>query len=205
GLDKYLFNEGFALRLLPKVKRKITENNPISDTEEVNTEVMYTNLMKNFNWANMKTASYLDPESTKMVFLSVNKFNELARNLIYEGKIDSARNVMEECLKVLPITTTYDSNFALGKYEIVDILYQLGMKQQASGLLKQTKNLIAGELKYHYSLIKNSENLGMRDIQLGLFVLAQFNEITKEHGETQLNKEVDLTLREYEKKFGMSR
>jgi hypothetical protein len=205
GLDKYLFNEGFALRLLPKVKQKITENNPISDTEEVNTDEMYTNLMTKFNWANMKTASYLDPESTKMVFLSVNKFNELARNLIFEGKTDSARNVMNECLKVLPIETTYDANFALGKYEIVDILYQLGMKPQASALLKQTKDLIAGELKYHYSLIQNSENLGMRDIQLGLFVLAQFDEITKRNGETQLNKEVDLTLREYEKKFGMSR
>src|SRR5690606_9547105 len=111
GLDKYLFNEGFALRLLPKVKQKITENNPISDTEEVNTDEMYTNLMTKFNWANMKTASYLDPESTKMVFLSVNKFNELARNLIFEGKTDSARNVMNECLKVLPIETTYDANF----------------------------------------------------------------------------------------------
>jgi hypothetical protein len=205
GLDNYLFNEGFALRLLPQEKLKLDASNMISDLDEVNTDVMYTNLMKNFNWANMKTASYLDPESTKMVFLSVNKFNELARNLIHEGKLDSARNVMKECLKVLPIKTTYETNFALGKYELVDIMYQLGMKDEANDLLKQTKDLAGEELKYHYSLSRNKENLGMRSIQLNLFVLAQFDELTKKHGQTALNKEVDVLLKEYEVKFGMSR
>jgi hypothetical protein len=205
GLENYLFNEGFALRLLPQEKLKLDASNMISDLDEVNTDVMYANLMKNFNWANMKTASYLDPESTKMVFLSVNKFNELARNLIYEGKLDSARNVMKECLKVLPIKTTYETNFALGKYELVDIMYQLGMKDEANDLLKQTKDLAGEELKYHYSLSRNKENLGMRSIQLNLFVLAQFDELTKKYGQTALNKEVDVMLKEYEVKFGMSR
>ncbi|WP_304063663.1 DUF2723 domain-containing protein [Pedobacter glucosidilyticus] len=205
GLDKYLYNEGFALRLLPKNKTVINDNNPLSETDVVNTTAMYQNMMSKFIWGNMKTASYLDPESTKMVYLSVNKFTELARNLIFEGKTDSARNVLKECLDKLPIYTTYDSNFALSKYELVDLMYQVGLKQEAAKLLAQSKDLIKGELDYHYSLTQNKENLGMRDIQLGLFVLAQFDDITKRNGETSLNKEVNALLSDYERKFGMSR
>ncbi|KHJ37816.1 hypothetical protein PBAC_19770 [Pedobacter glucosidilyticus] len=205
GLDKYLYNEGFALRLLPKTKTAINDNNPLSETDVVNTAAMYQNMMSKFTWGNMKTASYLDPESTKMVYLSVNKFTELARNLIFEGKLDSARNALKECLAQLPIYTTYDSNFALSKYELVDLMYQVGMKQEAAKLLAQSKNLIKGELDYHYSLTQNKENLGMRDIQLGLFVLAQFDDITKRNGEASLNKEINTLLSDYERKFGVSR
>lgn len=205
GLDNYLFNEGFALRLIPKVKGKIPSDSPLGETEEVNTDAMYTNLMTKFNWANIKTAKYLDPESQKMVFLSVNKFNELAKNLIFEGKIDSARNVMKECLNVIPVKTTYDPNFALGKYEMISIMYEIGMKSDANDLLKQSTTLIAQELDYHYSLIQKKENLGSREIQLNLFVLSQFDTLTKKYGETQLNKDVDVKLKDYESKFGMSR
>ncbi|TKB96356.1 glycosyltransferase family 117 protein [Pedobacter cryophilus] len=205
GLDKYLFNEGFALRLIPKIKDKIPSDSPINETEAVNTDVMYTNLMTKFNWDNLKTAKYLDPESQKMVFLSVNKFNELAKNLIFEGKVDSARKVMKQCLNVIPVKTTYDPNFALGKYEMISIMYQIGMKNEANDLLKQSTTLICEELDYHQSLIQNKENLGSRDIQLNLFVLTQFDEMTKKYGETALNKEVSSKLKVYESQFGMTR
>jgi hypothetical protein len=205
GLDKYLFNEGFALRLIPKIKDKIPSDSPINETEAVNTDVMYTNLMTKFNWDNLKTAKYLDPESQKMIFLSVNKFNELAKNLIFEGKIDSARKVMKQCLNVIPVKTTYDPNFALGKYEMIGIMYQIGMKNEANDLLKQSTTLICEELDYHQSLIQNKENLGSRDIQLNLFVLTQFDEMTRKYGETALNREVSSKLKVYESQFGMTR
>jgi hypothetical protein len=202
GLDNYLFNEGFALRLVPKIKSKIPSDSPLGETEQVNTDAMYQNLMTKFTWANVKNTKYLDPESEKMVFLSVNKFNELAKNLIFERKIDSARNVMKECLKVMPVTTTYDPNFALSKYEMISLLYQLGMKNDANGLLKQSANLVSQELNYHYSLIKQKENLGSRDIQLNLFVLSQFENMTKEYGETKLHAEIAAQLKDFDTKFG---
>ncbi len=205
GLNNYLFNEGFALRLAPKAKGKIPSDNPLGETEIVNTKEMYTNLITKFDWGTIKSSPYLDPESQKMVFLSVNKFTELAKNLIYEGKLDSARNVVKECLKVMPIKTTYDSNFALSKYELVGLMYELGMKTDATDLLKQTENLVSQELNYHYSLIQGKENLGSRDIQLNLFVLSQFAEMTKQYGEVQLNKALEAKMKNYETKFGMAR
>ncbi|WP_442795713.1 protein O-mannosyl-transferase family [Pelobium manganitolerans] len=205
GLDNYLFSEGFALRLQPKTKATIPSESPLGPTETVNTKEMYTNMMTKFDWGSIKTSPYLDPESEKMVFLSVNKFNELAKNLIFEGKTDSARNVIKECLKVMPINTTYDSNFALSKYELVSLMYQLGLKTDATALLKQTENLVTQELDYHYSIIQGKENLAGRDIQLNLFVLSQFVEMTKQYGENALHKELDGKMKTYEGKFGFSR
>jgi len=205
GLDNYLFNEGFALRLIPKVKGKIASTGPLGETEVVNSDIMYNNMMHKFDWGTIKSAPYLDPESQKMVFLSVNKFNELAKNLIHEGKVDSARNVMKECLKVLPITTTYDPNFALSKFEMISNMYGLGMKQQATDLLKQSEKLIIEELDYHASLNKNKENLAGRDIQLNLFVLSQFVEMTNKYGETVLHKELESKMKNYEATFRMAR
>ena len=204
GLDNYLFNDGFALRLIPKVKAKLPADSPINETEAVNSDKMYTNLMTKFEWGNLKTIPYLDIESQKMVFLSTNKFNELAKNLIFEGKADSAKNVMKKCLDVLPFKTIYDPNFALGKYETISILYQLGMKNEANDLLKQTFGLVNEELNYHYSLIQNKENLANREIQLAMFVLSQFDVMTKKYGEPQLNQEVSKKLKDYEVKFGMN-
>nr|WP_294898332.1 DUF2723 domain-containing protein [uncultured Pedobacter sp.] len=205
GLDNYLFNEGFALRLEPKTKAKIPSNSPLGETEVVNTKEMYTNMMTKFDWGTIKSSPYLDPESEKMVFLSVNKFTELAKNLIFEGKLDSARNVVKRCMKVLPIYTTYDANFALSKYELVNLMYELGLKADATNLLKQTENLVTQELDYHYSIIQGKENLGSRDIQLNLFVLSQFVEMTKQYGEPALNKELEIKMKNYEAKFNMSR
>ncbi|MFD1628804.1 DUF2723 domain-containing protein [Pseudopedobacter beijingensis] len=205
GLDKYLFNEGFALRLLPKTKNKVDNQSALSETEEVNADEMYANMMDKFVWGNMKNAAYLDPESTKMVFLSVNKFVELSRNLIAEGKADSAKKVMGKCLEVLPIKTVYDSNFALGKYEIVDLLYQLGMTKEANDILEQTAGLIKGELNYRYSINKTKEDLTGRDVQLGLFVLSQFEELTEKHKQATLNKMIVAELKSFENKFGFTR
>ncbi|MFC5282188.1 DUF2723 domain-containing protein [Pedobacter alpinus] len=205
GLDNYLFNEGFALRLAPKTKGKIPSDSPLGETEVVNTKEMYTNIMTKFDWGTIKSSPYLDPESQKMVFLSVNKFTELAKNLIFEGKPDSARNVVKQCLKVMPIKTTLDPNFALSKYELVSLMYELGMKADATDLLKQTEGLVNQELNYHYSLIQGKENLGSREIQLNLFVLSQFVEMTKQYGEPALNKELESKMRTFEAKFGMNR
>lgn len=205
GLDKYLFNEGFALRLIPKTRSEVGDESPLGKTDMVNTDKMYNNLMTKFEWGNLKNASYLDPESTKMVYLSTNKFTELAKNLIHEGKLNEARKAIEHCFEVLPITTTYDANFALSKYELVQIMYKLGMNKKANELIKQTVALIEDDLNFNYAINKNKENLNTRQIQLGLFVINEFAKFTAQYSEPALNKTLTTKLATYEAKFGMAR
>lgn len=84
-------------------------------------------------------------------------------------------------------------------------MYELGMKADATDLLKQTEALVNQELNYQYSLIQGKENLGSREIQLNLFVLSQFVEMTKKYGEAALNKDLESKMRTFEAKFGMNR
>lgn len=205
GLDKYLFNEGFALRLIPKTRVEIDDDSPLGKTDVVNTDKMYHNIMTKFVWGNLKNSPYLDPESSKMVYLSTNKFTELAKNLIREGKLNKARKVIDYCFEVLPITTTYEPNFALSKYELVQIMYNLGMNKKANDLIKQTVDLIESDLNYNYSINKSKENLNNRQIQIGLFVINEFVKFTAQYSEPTLNKNLTTKLANYEAKFGMVR
>jgi hypothetical protein len=84
-------------------------------------------------------------------------------------------------------------------------MYQLGLKQDATNLLKQSETLITQELDYHESISASKENLAGRDIQLNLFVLSQFIEMTKLYGEPALNKELNTKMKSYEAKFVMTR
>ncbi len=205
GLDNYLFNEGFALRLIPKTRNELKEESPLGKTEVVNTDIMYQNIMNNFVWGNLKNAPYLDPESSKMVYLSVGKFTELAKNLINEGKLTEAKKVVNYCFEVLPITTTYDSHFALSKYELIHIMYQLGMNKKATDLLNQTVGLIDEDLNYQYLINKNKENLNTRQIQLGLFVISEFVKFSKQYNQPELNKTLTSKLAAYDSKFGVGK
>jgi hypothetical protein len=205
GLDKYLFNEGFALRLIPKTRNEMPDDSPLGKTEIVNTDIMYHNLMYKFKWGNLKNAAYLDPESSKMVYLSVGKFTELAKNLIHEGKLAQAQKVINYCFKVLPITTTYDAHFALSKYELIHLMYQLGMVQKANNLILQTLGLIDEDLNYQYSINKNKENLNTRQIQLGLFVISEFVKFTSQYSQPTLNKILTNKLAAYDAKFGVGK
>ncbi|MHB1179968.1 MAG: glycosyltransferase family 117 protein, partial [Daejeonella sp.] len=56
GLGDYLYNEGFAYRLLPL--KKAVQDTTQEKLELTNTDVMYNNMLTKFKWGNMKHATY---------------------------------------------------------------------------------------------------------------------------------------------------
>ena len=64
-------------------------------TGEVNTDIMYDNVMNKFKWANVDPEKvYLDEQNQRLVLSYRNLFNRLADALILEGKKDSARKAI---------------------------------------------------------------------------------------------------------------
>ena len=78
GLDKYLYKEGFAYRLLP-----LQQSATPTERELLNTNTMYTNMMTKFRWGNMKNANYLDTESNRMMLIIINNFNIMSHYSIF--------------------------------------------------------------------------------------------------------------------------
>lgn len=199
GLDKYLYNEGFAYRLLP-LKPDTASADPSGPTEEaLNVDPMYNNMMNKFVWGNMKNADYLDPESTRMITIIMRSFNLLAEELYNQGRTEDARKTILKSLEVVP-----DKNYAfysiLQRYYSIGLLYKLNQVKEANKLTEQTADYITAELNY-LADIQSKRGVSLNDAQLGLYVLNELIKVTEENKQTALNNSIKNKFQALETKF----
>lgn len=202
GLDNYLYNEGFAYRLLP-LKPQVPDSSASQQSsrpELTNTEAMYTNMMTKFKWGNMKNARYLDPESLRMSFTITNHFNILAENLYKQGEVEKARKALLKCIEVVP-DKNYSLNFTIRKYYMAEMLYKVKEPVKANQLIENTANYIEDQLRYLSAVAETKENLNAQEIQLGLYVLGEMTKLSGENGQADLNKKLQSRYNALETKF----
>lgn len=198
GLDRYLYNEGFAYRLLP-LKNEMPDS-VFRRSELTNTPVMYNNMMNKFKWGNLKNAKYLDPESMRMVFTIVNNFSILAENLYKEGRVEEAKKALRRCIEVTP-DKIYSLNFSIRKYAMAELLYKLKEVDQANAMLESTAIFIEDELNFVYSVSKNNPNVNARDVQMGMSILNELISLAEENGQSNLKHTIEKKFNALESKF----
>ena len=199
GLDNYLYNEGFAYRLLP-LRPQVTDSASTDKPELTNTDAMYNNMMTKFKWGNMKNASYLDPESLRMSFTIINHFNILAENLSKQGKIEEARKALLKCIEVVP-DNNYSLNFTIRKFYMAELLYKVKEPEKANELIVNTANYIEDQLQYLSAIAQTKENLNEREMQLGMYVIAEMIKLTALNGQTDLNKKLQARYSAMDSKY----
>lgn len=199
GLDNYLYNEGFAYRLLP-LQPQGTDSTATEKPELTNTDAMYNNMMTKFKWGNMKNASYLDPESLRMSFTTINHFNILAENLFKQGKIEEARKALLKCIEVVP-DNNYSLNFTIRKFYMAELLYKVKEPAKANKLISNTADYIEDQLQYLSAIAETKENLNVREMQLGMYVIAEMVKLTAQNGQTDLNKKLQARYSAMDSKF----
>ncbi|MDF3078338.1 MAG: multidrug transporter [Sphingobacteriaceae bacterium] len=198
GLDKYLYNEGFAYRLLP-LKPAPADSTSQRDYD-INLKPMYNNVMNKFVWGNMKNASYLDPESTRMIGIVIKTFNQLADTLIKAGRNEDAKKVLSKSLEVVP-DQNYSLYFTLYRYMEAELLYKVKEPAKADAVVESTSRYIGDELDYLYSVARVKENLTSNDIQLGMSVLNELIRVTNANGRTALSGKLQNQFKSLESKF----
>ncbi|SKB83755.1 glycosyltransferase family 117 protein [Daejeonella lutea] len=199
GLDNYLYNEGFAYRLLP-LKPQVADSASGDKPELTNTDAMYNNMMTKFKWGNMKNASYLDPESLRMSFTIINHFNILAENLYKQGKVEEARKALLKCIEVVP-DNNYSLNFTIRKYYMADLLYKVKEPAKANELIINTADYIEDQLNYLSAIAQTKENLNAREMQLGMYVIAEMVKLTAQNKQADLNKKLQARYSAMDSKF----
>ncbi|MEJ7692046.1 DUF2723 domain-containing protein [Daejeonella sp.] len=199
GLDNYLYNEGFAYRLLP-LKPQVADSAAGEKPDLTNTDAMYTNMMTKFKWGNMKNASYLDPESLRMSFTIINHFNILAENLYKQGKIEEARKALLKCIAVVP-DNNYSLNFTIRKFYMADLLYKVKEPAKANELITNTAEYIEDQLTYLSAIAETKENLNVREMQLGMYVIAEMVKLTAQNNQADLNKKLQARYSAMDSKF----
>jgi len=194
GLDKYLHQEGLAYRLLP-VPVKVTEQ----EIGDVNTTVMYDNVMNKFRNGGMNNPKvYLDENNTRMVMNIRSVYARLATALLAEGRKDSARKVIERCLTEIPDNTIPYDYFVVA---LADGLYKIGDLQKANQIAGKLINNSTEKLAYYFSFpdkdLKDME-MPMRE---ALYTLQKIGVSTKEANQEKLASLADANLNKYYELF----
>ncbi len=199
GLDKYMYNEGFAYRLVPY--KPDTTAGAGGATERSNTMLMYNNVMTKFKWGNMKYARYLDHESRTMFYpVILRTFLTLGENLYKEGHPDLAKKVIERYDQVMPDLNPY-TDVAVRKFYMVDLAYQLNDRPIGAKTVNQIVNYVSDQLNYYASMNDDNRRMQGRDIQLCISVLNELVKLTKDNKEPALNQKVTGLMNEYQQKF----
>jgi hypothetical protein len=197
GLNNYLYQEGLTVRLLP-----LTIQKPKVDGAELsNTPVLYSNLMNKFKWGKMKTAKYLDTQSTSDTVILTDLFNGLTSDLISQGKFAEAEKVADKYEAVIP-TQYYGMQSMMGKYYMARNLYQLGRLSKANDTLVKNADFINKELIYLAEVSKSKNTLvGRQKVQTGFYFLNQMIQTSKDFKQDELSTRLQKQFDELERRF----
>lgn len=197
GLDRYLYLEGFAYRLLPL---KPASDPEFNKADQTHSDLAFNNYLNKFELKGFKSSKYLDPESRRVLQSTISFGNTLAQNLWQEGKKDMAKAVVEKSLRTLPLNNASITD-TLNKVGLIQNLYRTGHLNEATALVKDTKSFIENEFDYLLS-IKNGEAKKMiNDIRIGFYVLQQLEVATNQFKQEKLSGQIKFKLQELNDKF----
>jgi hypothetical protein len=200
GLDNYLYSEGLALRLLPLTPDSL--NN--TGEQAINLDPMYNHVMNKFKWGNVKTASYLDSQSSDDISIFTNIFNNLTTGLIKQGRLADAKKVMRRYEEVMP-TKIYGMRTMMAVPTMAQNLYILGETEKANQLIKKSAAYIQKEITYLSDVSKSKNMLvGGQNVQIALlYGLEPMAKIAAQYQQTKLGQDLEKQYNDLYSKFSL--
>lgn len=199
GLDKYLYMEGYAYRLLPF---KVASGDHRDKSERTNSAVMYQNIMDKFNLSGFRDSGYLDLQSRQFLSGTWANVNTLSANLLQEGKFDAAEKLMRKSLRDLPLRN-YSTRDTINRISTISNLYALQHTAEASRLIKDTTDYLDAELAYIATLDPVFQRACLQDVKIGLYVLSGLDKVTADYRQTELNRELKNHFKRLADQFGI--
>lgn len=178
GLERYFQLEGLAYRLTPIYHKESA--NPNLDGG-IGTDLMYGNMMDKFKWGNMDTEDiYMDENNRRMTTNLRLQFGHLAEQLISEGKLDSAKAVLNKSLQVMPEKIVpYEQPQIM--WQVADMLFEAGDKEGGLALTKRLIELNNDKLNYYESLDDERKTSLERDTKMRIQISDRLTLLAKEY------------------------
>jgi hypothetical protein len=194
GLQDYFQLEGFAYRFTPV---KTTSSGIYFGS--VNTNKMYGLMMNKFKWGNMNDPRvYIDENNQRMMMNIRNNFNRLAESLISEGKKDSAIEVLDRNLELIPHSIVPYNYFS---QEIASNYFAAGAKEKGKNIMTEIFGTYQKELDYYLSIDPKFIVSVDEEIQRILYFMREMSMIAMKYGETEMAKEMTESFSNYLKKY----
>jgi tetratricopeptide (TPR) repeat protein len=186
-LDQYFQLEGLAYRFTP-IKRP--KKNSGMEYGEVNTEVMYENLMNKFNYGNMELPDvYLDETARRLTYNLRTIYSRLANQLILEGDKERAIEVCDKAMEIMPT-----SKYPLGFYGLglIRAYYLAGDIEKGDMYVTECMDNLDDELYYYQAFNRKQKKQITNEIQMagGMYAelvrMAQPYEARNNTGDSEL-------------------
>ncbi len=200
GLEQYFQLEGLAYRLTP-IKHKKNPNPNIDGG--VCSSIMYDNMMNKFQWGNMdKMPIYMDENNRRMTTNLRLQFGHLTEQLIAEGKLDKAREVIQRSLDVMPeFNVPYEQPQIM--WQLVEMMYDADYNEKALELSKRMINLNNQEIEFYDSLGEDRRKLMEKEITMRIQISDRLSTMAlkKDPGNAEfkaLDEQIKIRLQEFE-------
>ncbi len=184
NLMPYFELDGLVYRLVPYKAQSHD-----GQTGEVNTDIMYTNLMEKFQWGGMDSEHniYMDENNRRMTMNLRNNFARLAEAFITKGEKEKAVEVLDRCLEVMPERNVPYNFFML---PIVESYYHAGANEKANALNKRLYDIYDDDLDYYMSLPKEHQKSVQNELNRAIAVLNRLVQLAQINGQQELYKEL---------------
>jgi hypothetical protein len=188
NLNQYFQEEGYAYRLIPVRNRQ--EEMSIAPAR-VNTAIMYKNIMEKFDWGNMDRKDiYIDDYIARQVGTNSRlAMASLAGTLISESKKDSAINVLDKAMKMIPpYNVPIDDGIT---FTLVMEYYQAGGTDKANALAKELFKVYEEKMRYFAGFRGEDRNMLNREIQIADEVMKRLVGLTAANKQDALSKDFE--------------
>ncbi len=190
GLQDYFVLEGFAYRFTPVKSPRTGIHFGTTDTNK-----MYNLFMNKFKWGEMNNPEvYIDENNQRMMMNIRNNFNRLAEALIKEGKKDSASQVLDRNLELIPHEIVPFNYFSL---QIAENYYAADKTEKGKEIINQILASYEDEIDYFLSLDDKYLASVDEEIQRILYFMREMSMITKQHQQAELSKEITEKFNKY--------
>ncbi len=196
NLSDYFQLDGLAYRIVPLY----SGDGKRGQTGRVNTEIMYKKLMEEFDWGGLSDPNvYLDENNRRMTMNVKSNYARLAEQLIFEGKKDSARKVLDYCQELLPPERV--------EYNYYDLLigenyYQLGDFEKGNQTMRDLADVMKDNLDYYMSLPEKYAVALEEDTRRDAMIFQEIIRYAKVYNQTELQEELqadfEQMFRQYE-------
>jgi uncharacterized membrane protein YsdA (DUF1294 family) len=192
NLGKYLRLEGLAYHLTPlNMKGK-------NSAAKVNTDRMYDLFMNKFKWGGIENPDvYLNEDNRRMLKNFRNNFGRLAGALVKEGKYDSAKKVMDYCLKKIDNETIA---YEFTVLPFVRNYYRIGATEKARHHLEILFENLDQEM-FYYANLGNKGTAFSRDIRRNMYIIKKLSDLAGQNGQENLKEKLLKTYDNYMRKL----
>jgi hypothetical protein len=118
--------------------------------------------------------------------------------LIKENKIDSAIQVLDKCMELTPNDKV---PFDLFVPPVAEGYYNCHQNEKANKIVTEHLKLISEELVYYFSLKPELRETLDYEIRVALQLSQEYLQITKNAGETELNKQAEEMFNLYYQRY----